>query len=213
MRVAVHHNVSQVGAEETANAIVALGGEATIHQADLSDPEACHRLIAEVVGEEGLDVLVPSAASFHRVALSAIEGRDFDASMSLNAEAPMHLALAASSALRASRGAIVFVTDASLDRPHRAYLPYLMSKGAVRQLMRTLAVELAPEVRVNAVAPGTVLVPEDFSEAKVAELVSHIPLGRVGTAEDVAEAVVHLAASEWVTGHELVVDGGHRLGA
>jgi pteridine reductase len=212
MRVAVHYHASKKGAADTARQVEALGGKATLHQADLSDAAACRTLIRDVLDSGELDLLIPSAANFHRVLLGDVQSGDFESAMSLNAEAPMHLALSAADSLRRRRGAIVFITDAALERPHRDYLPYLMSKAAVRQLMETLAVELAPEVRVNAVAPGTVLPPADLDEGQIAELVSHIPLGRVGRAEDVAEAVVHLATCELVTGHELVVDGGHRLG-
>jgi len=213
MHVAVHFHGSADGARETAAEIEAAGGSASIHRADLHDPAACRGLVEEVLQSGELDILVPSAANFERVELEEIEPGHLSRAFSLNAQAPLHLALAAASSLRKQRGAIVFVTDAALTRPHRHYLPYLMSKAAVRQLMQTLAVELAPDVRVSAVAPGTVLPPPGLSEEAIEALVSHIPLGRVGCAEDVAEAVVHLAASELVTGHELVVDGGHRLGA
>jgi len=213
MHVAVHFHGSAEGARETAQEVEAAGGSASIHRADLYDPAACRALVAEVLEGGELDLLVPSAANFERVALDEIEDGHVSRAFGLNAEAPLHLALAAAASLRRQGGAIVFVTDAALTRPHRHYLPYLMSKAAVRQLMQTLAVELAPEVRVSAVAPGTVLPPPGLSPKAIDSLVAHIPLGHVGRAEDVAEAVAHLAASELVTGHELVVDGGHRLGA
>ena len=103
------------------------------------------------------------------------------------------------------------VTCSSTQTPMRNYLPYVVSKGATRQLMRTLALELAPEVRVNAVAPGTVLPPEDMTSEAVASLASRIPLGRIGRAEDVAEAVLFLVTAGFVTGQELFVDGGRSL--
>jgi pteridine reductase len=129
----------------------------------------------------------------------------------LNLGSPFALAHRAIPALRAAHGSIVFVTCTSATRPFRNYLPYVVAKGALRQLMRTLALELAPDVRVNAVAPGTVLPPEDMPGAAVDRLVAHIPLGRTGTAQDVADAVVYLARASFVTGDELIVDGGHVL--
>jgi pteridine reductase len=88
-----------------------------------------------------------------------------------------------------------------------------VAKGAVQKMMRALALELAPEIRVNAVAPGTVLPPEDLDEAMLARLASRALLGRVGRAEDIAEAVVYLAQAPFVTGQELIVDGGRTVAA
>ena len=101
---------------------------------------------------------------------------------------------------------------ASLSR-REASLPYVVSKGALQKLMRVLALELAPEVRVNAVAPGTVLPPPDMDEAMLARLASRAPLERIGSAEDVAAAVVYLASAPFVTGQELLVDGGRTVAA
>jgi pteridine reductase len=91
------------------------------------------------------------------------------------------------------------------------YLPYVVSKGALRHLMKTLALELAPDVRVNAVAPGTVMPPSSYDAAAVARLARAIPLARVGSPEDIARAVLFLASSPFVTGHELTVDGGRSV--
>jgi pteridine reductase len=105
----------------------------------------------------------------------------------------------------------VFVTCSSATVPMRNYLPYVVSKGALKHLMKTLALELAPEVRVNAVAPGTVLPPPSYDAVAVERLARAIPLGRVGTPQDIARAVVFLASSPFVTGHELSVDGGRSV--
>ncbi len=209
MRVAVHYHGSAEGAEQTCAAIRDAGGEAFAVQADLTDRRAARELVDRTVARMGgLDLLVPSAADFERVAFDDALDAAWDRAMALNVEAPFAMAHQARNALRAARGAIVFVTCTSTARPYRGYLPYVVSKAAVRQLMRTLALELAPDVRVNAVAPGTVLPPEDMTDAEVARFTKRIPLGRTGTAEDVAEAVVYLARAPFVTGHELFVDGG-----
>jgi pteridine reductase len=214
MRVAVHYHGSAEGAHATCDAIRAAGGEASAHRADLYDHEAARRLVREVIDHHGdLDLLVPSAANFERVPFEDVTEAELRRAFSLNLEAPLFMAREASASLRRTRGSIVFITDSDLERPTRNYLPYLLSKAAVRMLMRTLAVELAPDVRVNAVAPGTVLPPASTSPQALDELVGQIPLGRIGSAEDVAEAVLYLANAPFVTGHELVVDGGHRVGA
>jgi pteridine reductase len=117
----------------------------------------------------------------------------------------------AATTLKQDRGSIVFITCSSTLTPMRNYLPYVVSKAATKQLMRTLALELAPEVRVNAVAPGTVLPPPDYSEQQREQLAAQVPLARLGDPNDIARAVRFLAESPFVTGHELVVDGGRTV--
>jgi pteridine reductase len=159
----------------------------------------------------GLDLLVLSAATFERVAFDAIDDRSWDDTLALNLSAPLMMAQRAAPALRAARGSIVLVTCISRLEPYRDHLPYETSKAALYHLMRLLALELAPDVRVNAVAPGSVLPPDGWDAAKSAALLERIPLGRLGSARDIADAVVHLARAEWLTGTEIVVDGGRSL--
>ncbi len=214
MRVAVHYGRSADGAEETCRMIRKIGGEAEAFAADLSDRQSARELVRTVVGRlGGLDLLVPSAASFERVSYGDVDDESWDRTIELNSSSAFALASEATSALRESRGSIVFITCSSATTPFRNYLPYVVSKGALRQLMRTLSLELAPEVRVNAVAPGTVLPPPGFDPAALDRITRRIPLGRVGSAEDIAEAVLFLAGASFVTGHELVVDGGRSVAA
>ncbi len=209
MRVGVHYHESRAGAEETAGAIRDAGGEALLLKADLVDRARARELADRAVSElGGLDLLVASAASFERVAFDAIDDAAFDRSIGLNLASPFALAHRLTPALRASRGSIVFVTCTSATSPYRNYLPYVVSKGALRHLMRTLAVELAPDVRVNAVAPGTVLPPETTTPEALSRLVQKVPLARKGEPEDVARAVLFLAQSPFITGEEILVDGG-----
>jgi NAD(P)-dependent dehydrogenase (short-subunit alcohol dehydrogenase family) len=126
---------------------------------------------------------------------------------------PTHRGERARDALRASRGSVVFVTCTSATVPYRHYLPYVVSKGAVQKLMRALSIELAPEIRVNAVAPGTVLPPPDMDAELLERLAARAPLARIGTAEDIADAVVYLASAPFVTGQEIIVDGGRTVSA
>lgn len=209
MRVGVHYHSSRAGAEETARAIEDAGGEALLFSADLSDRDRARELAdhaVEALG--GLDLLVASAASFERVEFDAIDDAAFDRSIGLNLASPFALAHRLTPALRQSRGSMVFVTCTSATAPYRNYLPYVVAKGALRHLMRTLAVELAPDVRVNAVAPGTVLPPDTTAPEAVARLIRKVPLARKGEPEDVARAVLFLAQSPFVTGEEILVDGG-----
>jgi pteridine reductase len=209
MQVAVHYASSAVGAEQTCARIRAAGGVAHALAADLRVRAAARELIDRTLAVlGGLDLLVLSAANYERVPLPSIDDRHWDEMLALNLTAPFVLAQHAAPALRAARGSIVFVTCIGRLAPYRDFLAYETSKAALYHLMRLLALELAPEVRVNAVAPGTVLPPSDWDEQRVAALAETIPLGRVGGAHDVADAVVHLACSEWTTGSEIVVDGG-----
>lgn len=213
MRVGVHFHESPDGAEATCVAIREAGGEAVALRADLRDRQGARGLVDEAIAQlGGLSLLVPSAASFERVELDAVDDAAWDRTMRLNLEAPFALAHRARAALAREGGSIVFITCTSATAPYRHYLPYVVSKGALRQLMRVLSLELAPEVRVNAVAPGTVLPPEDMDEATLERLRARIPLGRFGDPGDVAHAVVDLARSPYVTGQERVVDGGVTVG-
>jgi pteridine reductase len=217
MSVAVHYNASATEAEATCAAIRAAGGKAHALAADLFDRAQAAALVDQAVAAlGGLDLLVLSAANFDRVEFDQIEfgghgAGSWDNSLALNLTAPALMAQRAAAALRASRGSIVLITCVSRLAPYRHYLPYEVSKAAAHQLMRLLALELAPEVRVNAVAPGTVLPPDELGAEKVRQLEGRIPLRRVGSAADVARAVVYLASADWVTGEELVVDGGRSL--
>jgi pteridine reductase len=213
MRVAVHYRTSRSGAEATATAIRASGGDAILFQADLDERDQARTLADETLAAlGGLDLFVASAASFERIPYDAVDDDAFDRSLRLNLASPFALAQRLTPALRASHGSMVFVTDTAASAPFKNYLPYVVSKGALRQLVRTLAIELAPEVRVNAVAPGTVVPPVSMDAAAVARLVRMIPLGRHGAAEDVAQAVLYLAQAGFVTGEEIVVDGGRTVG-
>lgn len=210
--VAVHYRSSRAEAEATCDAVESSGGRAFPIRADLNDRSAARKLVDDAVAElGGLDLLVPSAASFEAVEYDAIDDDAWDRSLRLNAASPFTLAHRATPALRAAKGSIVFITCSTTLTPMRGYLPYVVSKAALLQAARALALELAPDVRVNAVAPGTVTPPEAMSGPTLERIRGRIPLGRFGTAGDVADAVLALAKNRFVTGHQLVVDGGRTV--
>lgn len=212
MHVAVHFNASARGAEETCSAIRAAGGEAVALQADLSSRDAARELVDSALAQLGaLDVLVLSAAEFVPAQLGAIDDAAWDRTLGLNVATPFAIAQHAAPALRAGRGSIVGITCVSRILPYRGFLPYEVSKAALWQMLRVLALELAPDVRVNMVAPGSVLPPESMTQEQLAELRARIPLGRLGEARDIADAVLHLTRHEHMTGSEIVVDGGRVL--
>jgi pteridine reductase len=182
-------------------------------RADLSAPRGPEALARDFRRRFArLDLLVNSAALFEGRPLAAVDAAAFDAQMDLNARAPLLLARALAPLLRRSGGSIVNVADIGGGLvPWRGYAAYAASKAALVRITECLALELAPRVRVNAVAPGTVLWPESVPPAQRRELVRRIPLGRTGRPEDVAQAVRYLAGAPFVTGAILPVDGGRRL--
>jgi pteridine reductase len=211
--VAVHYRGSAAAAEEVAAEIRAHGRRSAPLQADLVHPEDCRRLVrsaASALG--GLDVLVHSAANFYRAPLSETDEDLWDDAMNVNARSGLLLAREAAPMLRERRGRIVLVSDALATAPVRGYVAHAVSKAAVEGLVRALAIELAPEVSVNGVAPGTVLVPVGTPEDVAARWASEIPLQRLGAPEDVAEAVLFLSSgSGFITGQIVRVDGGTSL--
>jgi pteridine reductase len=161
-----------------------------------------------------LDLLVNSAAVFERRPLEDTDAALWDGQMALNARAPLLLTRALLPPLRRARGSVVNVLDVGGALvPWAGYSAYGASKAAARAVTEALALELAPAVRVNAVAPGTVLWPESYTPTVRRRLARRIPLRRVGAPEDVARAVRFLADSPFVTGAILPVDGGRHLGA
>ncbi len=210
----LHVNRSLKEAEALGKELRRDGTAVWIMQADLTDAGAAKALVGEVVKQAGhFDLLVASAANFERVRWDDVDAAAWDRAMHLNLRAPWLLAQAASGPLADQEGSIVFITCLSASVPFKNYLPYVVSKGALQQLMRVLALELAPAVRVNAVAPGTVLPPPDLEVEVLARLRERTPLQKLGGAEDAAAAVSYLAQASHVTGQEIIVDGGRSVGA
>jgi pteridine reductase len=159
-----------------------------------------------------LDLLVNAAAAFEALPVEETDAAAFDSQMDLNARAPLLLVKALLGLLRRSGGSVVNVADVGGGLvPWRGFAAYAASKAALVRLTECLALELAPRVRVNAVAPGTVLWPESFPAALRRRLAARIPLRRAGTPGDVAKAIRFLADSPFVTGAILPVDGGRHL--
>jgi pteridine reductase len=213
MQVAVHHHGSATGAELTCTEVALRGGQAFALHADLRDEAATRQLVRDAcLRMGGLDLLVPSAASFDPTEFSTATRQEWERTLALNLLAPFVLAQESAAALRVARGSIVFITCTSRVLPFAGYVAYEASKAALHQVMRVLALELAPDVRVNSVAPGTVLPPVGMPATELGRLLEQIPLARIGGADAVAQAVVALARSAFVTGSEVIVDGGRSLG-
>jgi pteridine reductase len=188
-------------------------GLAAALQADLALPDGPAQLAAAFRARfSRLDLLVNGAAAFDGIPVEETDAAAFDAQMNLNARAPLLLVKALLPLLRRSRGSVVNVADIGGGLvPWRGYAAYAASKAALVRLTECLALDLAPQVRVNAVAPGTVLWPDTYPAATRRRLTARIPLGRSGDPMDVAQAVRYLADAPFVTGAVLPVDGGRHL--
>jgi pteridine reductase len=218
MCVAVHYNSSDTGARETARRIQDAGGTAALFGGDLTKSGAPEKLVEQVVRElGGLDVLVNSAAIMRRTPFGETTPDEWDAIFALNLRAPFLLAQAATPALRRSsdqRGepaAIVNIADLAAFETWPGYLPHGISKNGIVQMTRSLARILAPRIRVNAIAPGAVLLPEGWSEQDSQHLRDSTPLGRLGSPDDVASAMLYLLNADYVTGETIIVDGGRHV--
>ena len=205
----MHYHASVEAAEATLRAVREAGRRGERFAADLRDPAAARELpgrVAETFGR--LDVLVNSAAVMVRRELDAITPEDWNDALALNLSAALFTAQGAAPHLRRTHGKIVNLADLAAYEVWPAYLPLNVSKAGVVMLTQGLARVLAPEVTVNAVAPGAVLPPDDWPTEARDHLAATTPLRRLGTPEDVVRAVLFLLASDYVTGIVVPVDGG-----
>ena len=209
----VHHNLSAEGAADVATEARRLGRSVHTVRADLSRETHTVRL-ARAAGDRfgRLDLLVNSASPFVRGDLLGLGTEEWDSVMAVNLRAPFLLVRETAGLLRRARGAVVNIVDLSALQPWTSHPSHSVAKAGLLHLTRVMARRLAPEVRVNAIAPGYVLMPEYFDEARTERVRERVPLRRIGTPEDVVEAVRYLAGADYVTGEVIVVDGGMRWG-
>lgn len=211
--VGVHYHRSTDGAAETVRGIRAVGRRAELLGADLRDVEAAHGLADRAAHAFGrLDVLVNSAAVLRRQPIESVTPEGWNETFELNVRATFFVSQGAIPHLRAARGKIVNLADVAAFEPWPHYVPHSVSKAAVVMLTKGLARALAPEIAVNAVAPGPVLVPETWDDSARERLRATTPLGRLGEPRDAVQAVLFLlAATDFATGTVVVVDGGRLI--
>jgi len=212
-RVAIHYHMSKKEAEELAARLCALygAGAAAAFGADITSPVACDNLAAAVVETFGrLDLLVNNASVFAKNPIDTVRAGDFEKYHAVHVVAPFFLSVAAAEHLRTSApGRIVNILDIYADIPRAGYTPYTVSKAGLKALTKQLALELAPAILVNAVAPGAILEPAGgMDEAMKRSMLAKIPMGRFGAPEDIAAAVLFFTTADYLTGHVLNVDGG-----
>ncbi|HBK45679.1 MAG TPA: pteridine reductase [Xanthomonadaceae bacterium] len=214
-RLALHaHRSGDALAELAARLEAARPGSVLTLAGDLADPQVPARLVAQCIARfDGLDALVNNASNFYPTPVGDATAAQWDDLFAVNARAPFLLSQAAAPYLAARRGAIVNLTDVNARQPLHGHPIYSAAKSALDMLTRAFALELAPHVRVNAIAPGAILWPEaGKSEQARQALLQRTPLGRTGTPEEIAEAVRWLLEdASYVTGQTLALDGGRTL--
>lgn len=213
MVLAIHHNTSASGAEELRREVEAGGGRAACFAADLTDAAAATDLAGRVVDQLGrLDVLVNSAAVMRRLTFEETTPEEWDAILAINLRAAFFVTQGAAPALRAARGKVVNIADLSGLEPWPGFAAHSVSKAGIVMLTKVLARSLAPEVTVNAIAPGAVLVPEEYDDEERERLAKTTPLRRLGLPGDAVAALLYLVeGGDFVTGEVLAVDGGRHI--
>lgn len=208
--VAVHYGSSEQEAAELATEIEGLGARATLVRADLSDPGELADLVDRARKALGkIEILVNSASIFPADTLETVELESLQRNLEINAWAP--LVLTRAFAAQTERGHVVNLLDSRISGFDRTHVAYILSKHVLSALTRMSALELAPGIAVNGIAPGLILPPPGKDEEYVDRLAQTVPLKRRGTPEDIADAAIFLITSEFVTGGTIYVDGGRHL--
>jgi len=214
--VAIHYRGSRHEAAALADRLNLLRPDsAATFQADLNDTKRLPELVAAVVDWSGrLDILVNNASSFYPTPPGEITEAQWDDLIGSNLKAPLFLSQAALTELRAAKGVIVNIVDIHAQRPLADHTVYGPAKAGLAMLTRSLAKDLAPDIRVNGISPGAILWPEDdMSEATKLSILRQVPLGKPGSPEDIAGCVLYLVRdATYVTGQIIAVDGGRSVG-
>jgi pteridine reductase len=189
-------------------------GSCRLLQCDLADMAALEVMLGGLHNETRLSLLVNNASSFYPTPVDGVTQQDWDQLINSNLRAPFFLSTSLAPLLRANAGCIVNLVDIHAERGLTGYPVYSIAKAGLKMMTQSLAKELAPEVRVNGIAPGPILWPEAeaaLSEAARQQVLEKTLLGRTGSPEDIAQAVLYLAQAGYVTGQVLAVDGGRSL--
>lgn len=214
--VVIHYRGSAPEAAALCDELNGLRDDSAIAlQADLTDAEQLPGLIANTIAWRGrLDVLVNNASSFYPTPLGEISISDWDDLLGTNLRAPLFLSQAALGALREARGVIINIIDIHAQRPLQDHAVYGAAKAGLAMLTRSLAKDLAPDIRVNGIAPGAIMWPEaELSAESKAAILRQIPAGRMGDPDDIAGCVLYLVRdASYVTGQIIAVDGGRSIG-
>ncbi len=213
--IVIHYRSSAAGAEALRDELCAIRPDSVVLvSGDLLEVHSLEHIIAEAHAAWGrLDILVNNASTFYPTPVGAITNEHWDDLIGTNLKAPLFLAQAAAPHLRRERGAIVNICDIHAERPLREHPVYSIAKAGLVMLTKSLAAELGPEVRVNGIAPGAILWPEnDMDDSTKERIISRTFLKRTGEPQNIADAVLFLVRdAHYTSGHILTVDGGRSL--
>jgi NAD(P)-dependent dehydrogenase (short-subunit alcohol dehydrogenase family) len=212
--VVVNYNESREGAQATVREIEALGVRAVALRADVSRPRQVDAMFHAIEKRFGrLDLLVNNAGAFFKVSWDKLTEADWDHILGINLKGPFFCAQAAARMMmRAERGNIINISSLGGLQAWPSYMHYCASKAGLISLTGSLAKALAPHIRVNSVAPGTILFPDEERDATIRNIIRTTPLRKAGSADDIAQTVLFLAThSEFITGQVFVVDGGRSI--
>jgi pteridine reductase len=211
-KVIIHCHQSEETAQKLCNELNSERDDsAQVVVADLGDYEAIKKLTQTI---KSLDLLVNNASVFYPNLAENSTIEDWDKIINVNLRAPFFLAMGLSKVLAASQGSIVNIVDIHSDRPLKNFSIYNISKAGMKMLTKTLAKELAPNIKVNGISPGSILWPQDksqLSEKEKIKMLDRIPLSKQGSPNDIAQAALFLANSKYTTGQVINIDGGRSL--
>ena len=213
VHVLIHYHTSETEARKTADDIKSLGVQCRLFKADLVKTAELVKMVSEVYRQvRSVDILVNSASLFYKTPFKTVQESDWDKLVDTNLKSPFILCKEIGNKMaEGSGGKIVNIADWSGFRPYKDYAPYCASKGGLITLTKSLARDLAPKVYANAIAPGPVLLPPDVTEGEKEAIIKNTALGRIGTPQDIANAVIFLAENDFINGTVLVVDGGRSI--
>jgi pteridine reductase len=212
-RIAIHHRSSDLEAQKALETVRQAGSDGAIFRAELRHPEAIKAMFKEVRAAFGrLDILVNNASEFAPATADETTSEQWDAQMDSNAKGPFFVAQQAADLMRAAgQGKIVNLADVAGELIWPSHLPYSVSKAALIAINRGLAKAYAPDIQVNAIAPGPILFPDHYSDEQKRSAIERTLLKRSGNPQDVVNAVVFLIENDYITGELIHVDGGRHI--
>ena len=213
--IVIHYNSSKVEAEALASKMNSeRSNSAMLIQANLDDANEVEKLAEKILSKNGtIDALINNASTFYPTPIGTFSEENWNALMGSNLKAPLFLIQSFYKELEKNKGFIINVTDINVDRALVNHSIYLAAKSGLQTLTKSLAKELAPNIRVNAIAPGAILEPPntDWTAEQKNNIINAVPMKRMGTEKDIVDAAIYLSEAEYVTGQILNIDGGKSL--
>ena len=213
--IVIHHNSSKEEAEALAHKMNSeRSNSAMLVQANLDNANEVEKLAEKILSKNGsIDALINNASTFYPTPIGTFSEENWNALMGSNLKAPLFLIQSLHKELEKNKGFIINVTDINVDRALVNHSIYLAAKSGLQTLTKSLAKELAPYIRVNAIAPGAILEPPntEWTSEQKNNIINAVPMKRMGTEKDIVDAAIYLSEAEYVTGQILNIDGGKSL--